>query len=81
MTLLGLGHIQNGMIVLDESTTLPDGMKVRVAIVPVSSDASAAEEQPKTLYERYQSIIGVAEGLPADFAEQHDHYIHGTPKR
>ena len=79
MTLLG--HIQNGMIVLDEATTLPDGMKVRVAIVPVSSDATATSDSPKTLYERYQSIIGAAEGLPADFAEQHDHYIHGTPKR
>lgn len=79
MTLLG--HIENGMIVLDEATTLPDGMKVRVAIVPVGSEASTTEGQPKTLYERYQSIIGAAEGLPADFAEQHDHYIHGTPKR
>ena len=20
-------------------------------------------------------------GLPSDFSEQHDHYIHGTPKK
>lgn len=79
MTLLG--HIENGMIVLDEATTLPDGMKVRVAIVPVGSDESDEIDPPKTLYERYQSIIGAAEGLPEDFAEQHDHYIHGAPKR
>ena len=26
-------------------------------------------------------IAGTAEGLPTDFAENHDHYLHGTPKR
>jgi hypothetical protein len=26
-------------------------------------------------------FAGKAEGMPADFAAQHDHYIHGTPKR
>ena len=24
---------------------------------------------------------GTPTGLPSDLAEQHDHYIHGTPKR
>jgi hypothetical protein len=26
-------------------------------------------------------IAGTAQGLPADFARNHDHYVHGTPKR
>ena len=26
-------------------------------------------------------IAGTAEGLPTDFAENHDYYLHGTPKR
>jgi hypothetical protein len=26
-------------------------------------------------------IAGTAEGLPADFAENHDHYLHGAPKQ
>ena len=26
-------------------------------------------------------IAGTAEGLPSDFAVNHDHYLHGTPKR
>ena len=26
-------------------------------------------------------IAGTAEGLPPDFAENHDHYLHGTPKQ
>ena len=26
-------------------------------------------------------LAGIARDLPEDFAAQHDHYIHGTPKR
>ena len=26
-------------------------------------------------------LAGTAKNLPADFAEEHDHYIHGTPRR
>jgi hypothetical protein len=79
MTLLG--HIENGVIVLDEAMTLPDGMKVRVEVVPLSKAQVEDIEKPRTHYDHYESIIGAAEGLPADFAAEHDHYIHGTPKR
>ncbi len=75
------GHIENGVIVLDESAHLPDGAKVRVELVPANAGPSEPKSEPRTLYERYKSIIGKAEGWPADFAEQHDHYFHGTPKR
>ena len=37
--------------------------------------------RPKTLAERDAAIIGIAEGLPPDLAAEHDHYIHGTPRR
>lgn len=26
-------------------------------------------------------IAGTAEGLPSDFAHNHDHYLHGAPRR
>jgi hypothetical protein len=67
------GHIQNGVAVFDEPMTLPDGTKVQ--IVPAASPA------PKSLAERFQNIIGAADDLPADLAENHDHYLHGTPKK
>jgi hypothetical protein len=72
------GHIENGMAVFDEPTTLPEGMKVR--IVPVTV-VPAAEGARKTLAELFQNIIGAARNLPEDMAENHDHYLHGTPKR
>jgi predicted DNA-binding antitoxin AbrB/MazE fold protein len=68
-----LGHIENGVAKFDEPASLPEGMKVR--IVPVT------ELSRKTLAERFKNIIGAAHDLPEDMAENHDHYLHGTPKR
>lgn len=67
------GRVKNGMVVLDENIALPDGIEVRVEPV---------EARPtKTLAETFQNVIGTAKDLPSDMAEQHDHYIHGTPKK
>lgn len=74
------GHFHNGVVVLDEGAVVPDGVRVRVEVLPSGETKNQPEAEPLTLYERYKSIIGKAEGLPADFAAQHDHYIHGTPK-
>jgi len=69
------GHILNGTVVLDEPVKLPDGTSVEVDVRALSK----GDEGP-TLYERLADVIGIAPGLPADMAESHDHYIHGTPK-
>lgn len=53
---------------------LPDGMDVEVEVRPLPE----ADDGP-TLYERLRDLIGIAPGLPQDMAENHDHYIHGTP--
>jgi hypothetical protein len=69
------GEVRNGVVVFDEGTTPPpEGTKVQVAPVDMV-------EAVRDLSRRLLSIAGTAEGLPSDFAEQHDHYIHGTPKR
>ncbi len=52
------GHIENGVAVFDEPTTLPDGMKV--CIVPVVAPP-AEDGVRKTLAERFKNIIGAAE--------------------
>jgi hypothetical protein len=73
------GHVQGGTIILDEDVSLPDGTPV--TIQPVELTDVARQSEVPTLYERFQNVIGKAAGLPADFASQHDHYIHGTPKQ
>lgn len=66
------GHIENGLVVLDEAVVLPEGTKVRV---------EALGKPPRTLAEQFRDVIGCISDLPSDMAENHDHYIHGTPKR
>ena len=68
------GTVVNGKIVLDEPVGLPNGSLVQVEVLAQSKAASP-------LGEALLKLAGTAVGLPEDMAEQHDHYIHGTPKR
>ena len=67
------GIIKNGTVVLDERLPLPDGTEVRVE--PIASGSRP------TLAERFKDVIGTVPDLPPDMAKNHDHYIHGTPKK
>jgi hypothetical protein len=70
-------EVRNGAVVFDEGTPpLPEGARLRVEIV-----AEPVNSRGRTLAERLASVIGKAEGLPTDLADQHDHYLHGQPKR
>ena len=73
-----LGKVRNGVVVLENGTGLPDGTDVRVE--PFSRDESAVVEGP-TLAEQFADVIGTVPDLPSDMAAQHDHYLHGAPKR
>lgn len=75
------GHFENGVIVLDEPANLPDGAKVRVELLSPGEAPQTPETPQSTHYEHYEPIIGAIDDLPEDFAAQHDHYIHGTPKK
>jgi hypothetical protein len=66
------GTVKDGVIVLESGTRLTEG-----AVVEVREVAGAQEP---TWAEKWKDFIGKCEGLPSDFAENHDHYIHGTPK-
>jgi hypothetical protein len=72
------GTIKNGVVVLDEPPPVPDGTRVEVVVAP-SKPAPPADDGP-TLRNLLE-LAGSVKGLPPDFADQHDHYIHGTPKR
>jgi hypothetical protein len=64
------GTIVNGNVVLDEPSSLPEGTRVDVE--------PKAEEPTLGFLLKYAGRI---KDMPADFAEEHDHYIHGTPRR
>ncbi len=73
------GHVKNGTIVLDEPVTLPEGVAVRIELAEAADTAD--EDTGPSFTERFARFIGKAEGLPEDAAENHDHYLIGTPKR
>lgn len=73
------GRIHQGHIIPTDPLPLADGTEVEIDVRPV--EPAAQQPETPTLYERYKGFIGSVEGLPSDFAAEHDHYIHGTPKR
>ncbi len=73
------GHVENGVIVLDEAVDLPDGAPVTIELA--SAPQSTDDEAIPSLAERLASVIGSVDGLPEDAAENHDHYLYGAPKK
>lgn len=67
--------VENGTIKLP--MPVPDGTRVEITL----PGEIPADDDGLTLFDTLKEIIGKAEGLPSDFAAEHDHYLHGTPKR
>lgn len=65
-----VSKVTDGTIVIPAGIKIPEGTPVRVEPLP-----------EETLAKRLKNVIGSVEGLPPDFAEHHDHYIHGTPNK
>ena len=42
---------------------------------------NAKKTSSKNWGEALAEVSGTASGLPSDYAEQHDHYLHGKPRR
>jgi len=64
---------------------VPDGTRLEITL-PAESAAPAPAPAPapgprRTLAERYAKFVGLADDLPPDMAKNHDHYLHGAPKR
>ena len=72
MTLDGI--VQNGLIVLEPGATLPEGTRVKVVAEPTG-------QPPRTAKELLMQFAGCMTDLPSDLARNHDHYLHGTPKK
>ena len=77
------GHIQNGVIVLDEPKGLPEGAEVRVHLVstPIVEPIPDDGQKRPTLYERLKPFIGCVDDLPPDMSVNLDHYLYGAPKQ
>ncbi|MDQ6632145.1 MAG: hypothetical protein M3Y82_10395 [Verrucomicrobiota bacterium] len=80
-----MGKISNGAIILPPDIHLPEGMELEVTIPAKFSEIPEVKVESvnkgKTLYERFEDFIGMADDLPCDLAQNHDHYLHGHPKK
>jgi hypothetical protein len=61
-----------GTIILPPEVNLPDGTEVKIE--PVT-------KPERTFGEEFREFIGCIKEGPADLADNHDHYLYGTPKR
>jgi hypothetical protein len=60
---------------------LPKLSRADLAAVDAKLRELLQAAQPKSVWDSLLEIAGTVEGLPPDYAENHDHYIHGLPKR
>jgi hypothetical protein len=74
------GTVTNGVVVLDPGAQVPDGTRVGVTILTVP-EAGEPVTAASPLGQRLMQLAGTANDLPPDMAAQHDHYLHGQPKR
>jgi hypothetical protein len=75
------GHVEKGVVVLDDPVMLPDGLEVKVEPSTGSKEEGMLDEAGQTLGQKLLKHAGKAVGLPPDLAANHDHYLYGTPKK
>lgn len=68
------GKVQNGVVVLPPEAKLPDGTEVEVTPLVTA-------QQANDFTDRLVDIAEKVRGLPSDLARNHDHYLHGLPKK
>ncbi|MCY2924219.1 MAG: hypothetical protein NT031_02065 [Planctomycetota bacterium] len=75
------GRVKNGVVVLNDPNALPEGGEVSVRLLKKRVRPVRGKNNPVSLYERLKPVVGSASGLPHDLAENHDHYLHGHPRK
>jgi AF2212-like protein len=65
----------NGVLKPTEPLILPEGTEVELTMTTPPMPAPMTDDDP------LEAVIGIGESGRTNGAEQHDHYIYGTPKR
>ncbi len=76
------GRVKNGVIVPEPGAPLHEGMTVQIEPVGETQDNAARDpNETQQLREGLLSFSGMIKDGPPDLARNHDHYLHGTPRR
>ena len=68
------GTVENGVVKLPAGVQLPDGTEVEVTLLVATKEAEQFTDE-------LVRIASQTKNLPADLARNHDHYLHGLPKK
>ncbi|MGH7944639.1 MAG: hypothetical protein ACREH8_11035 [Opitutaceae bacterium] len=74
-----IGKVSNGTILLPPGAHLPEGAEVEVR--PIAAKGNGADFSTDELTDELVRLSADVHGLPTDLARNHDHYLHGLPKR
>lgn len=78
------GIVQGGVVVFQDAGVPPDGTEVTMVPVVVDDASSSSSAEP-SIWQKLAALGRWAEtqpcDLPSDLAANHDHYLHGLPKR
>jgi hypothetical protein len=69
------GTVQNGVAVPAGGELLPEGAAVTIIV------RAPLQSTDDSLRDLLLEFAGSIDGLPSDMAAQHDHYLHGRPKK
>lgn len=72
---------ENGVFRPTEPVDLPENVSVKVVVDEVSCADSSASTAPLSRLAALAKEYPANSKLPSDLAQQHDHYLYGTPKR
>jgi hypothetical protein len=84
------GHVQNGVVLLDEPLTLPDGTLVEVRVASSASAPTPETPGPTANSSSLEAKLAALWAdvpasewakLPEDLTDHLDHYIYGTAKK
>ncbi len=75
------GRVENGVVVLEPGIRLREGTQVRVEPLPETKSVAVDSPEASQLREGLLGFSGIVKGGPPDLARNHDHYLHGTPRR
>lgn len=80
------GTVQNGVILVEGGVALPEGVAVRIEVMEgVEGKSPSTQCTEPTIGQKLAALARKYESLPCDLPEDlainHDHYLHGLPKR
>jgi hypothetical protein len=71
------GTVQNGVVVLPNGVSLPEGSPVRVELIEKDLSETAPSTKDDILFRMHEYAVDT--GIP-DLATNIDHYLYGHPK-